>query len=197
MNLKLPIILGTLFMIINTYHDGKYIALLKSWKKYYVMGGYLLIGFFVISFINKNPQDGLSLVKHATNTIKYMPIDKEASNFLLPVLKHATSFVRPEQDINSNQMYSLHRDYNFQTKDNKLKETSTTTKRSVGETKKKYIAAKQNWTCAHCKCQLPAWFEVDHIKRLQYGGTNDINNLEALCRDCHGKKTAEEHLNII
>ena len=60
--------------------------------------------------------------------------------------------------------------------------------------KKKYIASNQNWKCKHCYTQLNAWFEVDHIKKLGHGGTNDVNNLEALCRECHGKKTAFENL---
>ena len=66
------------------------------------------------------------------------------------------------------------------------------TKRSVSETKKKWVASQQNWTCNHCNKQLPAWFEVDHKVRLEYGGSNHVDNLEALCRDCHGKKTAME-----
>ena len=68
------------------------------------------------------------------------------------------------------------------------------TKRSVSETKKKYVAANQNWKCKHCSKQLPAWFEVDHVMKLEYGGSNNVENLEALCRDCHGKKTAMENL---
>ena len=69
-----------------------------------------------------------------------------------------------------------------------------TTKRSVSETKKKYVAAEQGWLCANCNKQLPAWFEVDHKIRLDSGGTNHIDNPVALCRDCHGKKTAIENL---
>ena len=30
--------------------------------------------------------------------------------------------------------------------------------------------------------------------RLEYGGGNDVNNLIALCRNCHGKKTASENM---
>jgi len=69
-----------------------------------------------------------------------------------------------------------------------------TVKRSVSETKKKYVAAQQGWNCGGCKKQLPAWFEVDHKIRLDNGGSNSVDNLVALCRDCHGKKTAFENL---
>ena len=67
-------------------------------------------------------------------------------------------------------------------------------KRSVSETKKKYVASNQNWRCGKCQCQLPAWYEVDHITRLDNGGSNHINNLVALCRSCHGEKTTMENL---
>jgi 5-methylcytosine-specific restriction endonuclease McrA len=68
------------------------------------------------------------------------------------------------------------------------------TKRSVSETKKKYVASSQNWKCGECKQQLKAWFEVDHKIRLENGGSNHIDNLVALCRDCHGQKTTIENL---
>jgi 5-methylcytosine-specific restriction endonuclease McrA len=68
------------------------------------------------------------------------------------------------------------------------------TKRSVSETKKKFVASRQNWKCGDCQEQLSAWFEVDHKIRLEYGGSNHIDNLVALCRECHGKKTTIENL---
>ena len=68
------------------------------------------------------------------------------------------------------------------------------TKRSVSETKKKYVAANQDWKCGHCDNQLDHTFEIDHKIRLEYGGGNDVQNLIALCRNCHGKKTASENM---
>ena len=67
-------------------------------------------------------------------------------------------------------------------------------KRSVSETKKKFVASQQQWKCGNCKNQLNHTFEIDHKIRLEYGGTNDINNLIALCRNCHGEKTARENM---
>ena len=67
-------------------------------------------------------------------------------------------------------------------------------KRSVSETKKKFVASQQQWKCGNCKNQLNHTFEIDHKIRLEYGGTNDINNLVALCRNCHGEKTARENM---
>ena len=194
MNIQLIILCVAGFLAMNTYYDNKYILLLKSWKKYYVMGGYLLGAFFIILYINKNPKDGLGLIRYATNTVKYMPIDKHSSDLLSPMLKHADYFTSVQK---SSDMYVEPRNYNTNLSEQSKKTGSVATKRNVSEAKKKYVAAQQNWRCGHCQKQLPAWFEVDHIKRLEYGGSNDISNLSALCRECHGKKTTEEHLNIL
>jgi 5-methylcytosine-specific restriction endonuclease McrA len=70
----------------------------------------------------------------------------------------------------------------------------TGTKRSVSETKKKYVASQQDWKCGQCVAQLDHTFEIDHRVRLEYGGGNDVQNLVALCRNCHGKKTASENM---
>jgi hypothetical protein len=75
-----------------------------------------------------------------------------------------------------------------------LNSGKNSSKRSVSETKKKYVAAQQGWKCGDCQRQLPAWFEVDHVIALEHGGSNHIDNLVALCRDCHGKKTAMSFL---
>ena len=69
------------------------------------------------------------------------------------------------------------------------------TKRSVGESKKKFVAASQGWKCKNCQTLLKAWFEVDHVVRLQHGGSNHVDNLVALCRECHGKKTMTENFD--
>ena len=37
-------------------------------------------------------------------------------------------------------------------------------------------------------------FEIDHKIRLEHGGGNDVTNLVALCRECHGQKTAMENM---
>jgi len=67
------------------------------------------------------------------------------------------------------------------------------TKRKVSESLKKQVAAAQSWDCKACRMRLPASYEVDHIVPLSAGGTNDHDNLQALCRNCHGEKTQREN----
>ena len=40
-----------------------------------------------------------------------------------------------------------------------------------------------------CNNILDHTYEIDHIKPLYKGGDNENTNLQALCRNCHGKKT--------
>ena len=64
----------------------------------------------------------------------------------------------------------------------------------MGETKKRYVASSQDWCCGHCKNKLSYTYEIDHNIALKDGGDNSVENLIALCRECHGKKTAQSFL---
>ena len=66
----------------------------------------------------------------------------------------------------------------------------------LNETKKKVVASSQQWSCMYCKQLLDASYEIDHIIPLYKGGNNDLNNLQALCRNCHGQKTINDKLNV-
>ena len=72
---------------------------------------------------------------------------------------------------------------------NKISKKRISKKRNVSESKKKFVAANQKWNCNMCGNILDASYEIDHKQPLYKGGGNDINNLQALCRNCHGNKT--------
>ena len=193
MKLELLIFGITAFLIANSYYDGKYIALLKSWKKYYQMGFYAFLGLSLYLFIKRHPGQSHSLMKHANGIIKYMPIDKDASDLLTPMFSYS-SILSPGE---SRMMNSGIQGGGMQSggmQSGGMQSSSSTTKRSVGETKKKYVASKQNWRCQDCSEQLTAWFEVHHKTPLEKGGSNHIDNLVALCRNCHGAHTALDNL---
>ena len=182
----------TAFLIADTYSDGKYVKLLKSWKKYYQMAFIGFLGLSAYLFIRKNPNQSKNLMVHANELIKYMPIDRDAGDLFTPLfdLTNRTSF--------SNELYNspdMQQQMQMSSQEKRLLTSGKiSTKRSVSETKKKFVASQQGWKCGKCHKQLPAWFEVDHTIRLEHGGTNEVNNLVALCRDCHGEKTAMENL---
>ena len=74
------------------------------------------------------------------------------------------------------------------------KHTTTKSIRNVPESVKKYVASNQYWKCKGCKNLLDETYEIDHILALEDNGTNDLENLQALCRNCHGKKTARNNI---
>lgn len=46
------------------------------------------------------------------------------------------------------------------------------------------------YQCAHCGDGEP--LELDHIINHARGGTNELNNLQWLCKPCHKRKTQKE-----
>jgi 5-methylcytosine-specific restriction endonuclease McrA len=55
------------------------------------------------------------------------------------------------------------------------------------------IKESQNHQCGACQKDLTDIFEIDHVVALQFGGTNLVDNLMALCCECHSKKSIKEN----
>lgn len=193
MKLELLIFGITGFLLYNMYYDGYYSKLMLSYKKYYSMA---LIGFLAICFyimIKRNPMQTKNMLLCTNNMIKYMPIDKSSMDMITPIFDlstKSTSFFNPGQ-INNQMLMHQHRNLMSQCHQGL---GLRPVKRSVSETKKKYVASMQDWKCGQCNQKLSYTFEIDHKIRLENGGSNDVTNLVALCRECHGQKTAMENM---
>lgn len=198
MKLELLIFGITAFFIYNTYYDGKYVKLIIKNKKYFQIAFFAFLGIVFYLMVKRNPARCKNILLHANNVVKYMPIDKSSMDMLTPLIDFTTTSSNSSfmGDLNSeNDAGSGNSTMGTMNAEKRILQSGgKSTKRSVSETKKKYVASNQGWKCGDCSTQLNAWFEVDHIKRLEYGGTNEVTNLVALCRDCHGKKTAMENM---
>ena len=238
MKIELLILVITVFLMYNAYHDGKFLKKLFTYKKYYKIAMFGLLGIGIYLIIKRNPNDSRKILMNANNMVKYMPIDKSSLDMISPILDFTTqgqngggyggynlgnsgnsSFMNDLTNQAGGTQYpygsGFFRNLGIQPSEKRLLQSGYTngeqnntrelnggnsgngrkaTKRSVSETKKKYVASLQNWKCGHCQNQLNAWFEVDHKMRLENGGGNEVQNLIALCRDCHGKKTAMENM---
>jgi len=238
MKIELLIAGITIFLMYNAYHDGKFLKKIMSYKKYYQIAVFGLLGIGIYLIIKRNPNDSRKILMNANNMVKYMPIDKSSLDMISPILDFTSqgesvgfnngfgnsSFMNDLTNQTGGTQYPYGSGFfnklGIQSSERRILESGRVnnnygngngngnsnsnntyeivgkkaTKRSVSETKKKYVASLQNWRCGHCQNQLNAWFEVDHKIRLENGGGNEVDNLIALCRDCHGKKTAMENM---
>jgi hypothetical protein len=173
MKLEIFAISLLIFFVYDAYHKHKYTTFILSFKKHYKTAFWIFTVFSLYLYVKKAPNNAQNLLFYTNNMIRSMPIDKSAMHLMSPVI----DFTKGSME-----------------KSNPPMTPAKATKRSVSETKKKYVASQQGWKCNDCKQQLNAWYEVDHVIRLEYGGSNATDNLVALCRECHGKKTAMENM---
>jgi hypothetical protein len=164
-NLEWLILLGTFLFAYNYYHDGKFLRQLMAYKKYYQVGGVIIAGLAAIVAMRHDPVRGYNFLNSLNGVMQFTPF--------IPKL--------PPQQQNS-------------WVSDEPTQPQRKFKRSVSETKKKFVASSQNWKCAMCGQTLNHTFEVDHQQRLDQSGDNSVENLQAMCVTCHRLKTAEENM---
>ena len=170
-------------------------------KKYYQMAGVAFGALMLYILFKKNPLRAQQMIGASNEYLRYLPIDRNTSNMISPILDFTSKQnMSPAQNgymsggQYNNPIVSMPDTSNQYAENRIMNSGKKSTKRSVSETKKKFVASRQDWKCGDCQTQLTAWFEVDHKVRLEYGGSNHVDNLVALCRECHGKKTTMENL---
>ncbi len=203
------------FLIVNTYYDGHLMKMFQSNQKWMKMAMFAFAGLSLFLFLRRNPENSRQLMYHANDIIKYMPISKGTADMITPffdMTRGSPGGSPPNDDgamgrasgseigramssaMGTTPSLGGGTPGGSASERRILNSGKNSSKRSVSETKKKYVAAQQGWKCGDCQRQLPAWFEVDHVIALEHGGSNHVDNLVALCRDCHGKKTAMSFL---
>jgi 5-methylcytosine-specific restriction endonuclease McrA len=65
-------------------------------------------------------------------------------------------------------------------------------RRLATRTQRNLLAIFQDCRCAICGCELPDCFECDHLVPFSKGGQTTLENLQALCPNCHLGKTRAE-----
>jgi hypothetical protein len=144
-----------------------------------------LVGLGILVLVNRPGADKMGMMETASNVVSVMPCSATTS-----MLKSGIGFIGGHTStLNTRQI--LNSGLHAGSGSGGL----NVPKRSVSDARKKVVAAGQGWSCAHCHETLEASYEVDHVIELQDGGTNDVSNLMALCRNCHGRKTLDQRLS--
>ena len=156
------------------------------------MAFYVVLGLGVYLTLKRSPTQGKNMLVCANNVVKYMPIDKSSLEMLSPIFDLTGSGFMdegPRFTRGQNVMGGMGQNAMGGGMGGGMGQKVN---RSVSGMKKKYVASQQDWKCGECNKQLDYTYEVDHKIRLEHGGGNDVQNLSALCRECHGKKTVLE-----
>ena len=163
MRIELWLLIITGAVLFHIYTDGKYTKNLMMYKKYFKMGGVVIGSFIIYILLKKNPANAENIIRTSNEYLKYMPIDKNTTSMLSPILDFTS-----KQSYSGSNEHPMVRVPNAQSRSQNIMMNSGKkgTKRSVSETKKKFVASRQNWKCNGCSEQLNAWFEVDHVIRL-------------------------------
>jgi len=177
MNVRLWVIIICAVIIYNIYYDTNILKQFNQYKKYYKIVLVVIFGLGFLKIFGSTSKLSYENMNTINQFIKVLPMDKDSKDMITPFLQNYSNSNTPIRSVQT-----LHQS------------GGKSSKRCVSETKKKYVASLQNWKCNKCQNQLSAWYEVDHKLRLDRGGTNELDNLEALCRECHGQKTAMENL---
>ncbi len=78
MNSGLIILAVTIFFAADAYEDGRYMAKIKSWRKYYKVAGILFAGVSAYAFLRRYPSESRGALGDARAFMKFLPVDKGA-----------------------------------------------------------------------------------------------------------------------
>lgn len=155
MRIELLILLAAGLLMANVYTEGKYLKKMLSFKKYYQMAGIAFGALMIYILFKKNPLRAQQMISTTNDYIKYLPLDRGTSNLISPILDFTSkqNFAGDQYENPSFNYPVIPMPNNQQTvSENRIVQSGKkATKRSVSETKKKYVASNQNWKCGDRK----------------------------------------------
>ena len=82
-------------------------------------------------------------------------------------------------------------------KTEKAKKSTKARRKSLRKAEKTMILDSQHHKCADCKMDISKMSQhFDHRIPLALGGSNDLTNIQALCPNCHARKSQRDQLAI-
>jgi hypothetical protein len=128
------------------------------------------------------------LEKQLNIKIDYIPKDK--CRFCDCAFSRADNLTRHQLTCKAKIDYKEQLEKQIECKINEQSNTHPKLKRkNFTQRSRMIIASSQNWKCNICDDILNETFQVDHIIEIADGGETKIDNGQALCPNCHAKKT--------
>ena len=90
MRFEIILIIITGLIMANIYTEGKYFKQALTWKKYYQMAGVAIGALMIYWLMKKNPLQAQKMLSASNDYVKYLPVDKNASSILSPILDFTT-----------------------------------------------------------------------------------------------------------
>lgn len=149
-------------VLYGMYHQWDFpnVRMVYTWGKYLMV---IFLAYVGYNSFQKNPAEFIQLMRGGQGLLT-KPKQTLPTSFSFSPSPSTCSLTRKGQDI--------------------------VKKRSVSESRKKFVASQQQWRCKHCRSVLTHTFQVDHVIGLEMGGSNEVDNLVALCVECHAHKTS-------
>ena len=140
-------------------------------------------------FVKRHPKKTGELIRHSNEFIKYMPMDREASSFITPILDFTSrsqmfgeEYISPQQrrmmqsgGTNNDGLVILKKNVN------------------VMKLRKNMLHLNKIGNADIAVILYQHGLKLTHNIGLEHGGSNHVSNLVALCRECHGEKTGMEN----
>lgn len=207
MRLEFIVFCLTILGMAHIYTDGKYLKLALQHKKYIKMAGIALVGLFLFYVLKKlSPNKKREFLQMSNEYLKHLPIDRNATNFISPILDFTSNNYFAGGGAGAAAVAAAGAPTLPVGNGRGGRGVAATAeiggggggfqkvKRSVSETRKKFVASRQGWRCKSCDMLLDFTYEIDHVKSLASGGDNSVDNLVALCVGCHKQKTLMDYL---
>lgn len=207
MRLEFIVFCLTILGMAHIYTDGKYLKLALQHKKYIKMAGIALVGLFLFYVLKKlSPNKKREFLQMSNEYLKHLPIDRNATNFISPILDFTSNNYFAGAGAGAAAVATAGAPTLPVGNGRGGRGVAATAeiggggggfqkvKRSVSETRKKFVASRQGWRCKSCDMLLDFTYEIDHVKSLASGGDNSVDNLVALCVGCHKQKTLMDYL---
>ena len=183
-------LVSLIFLACVTFKENKNFPLIIFFVKRYIG-----IFNFAARYIPKDIDELLTETQQKVLKVLCINVMKD-NNWIIHQNKEH-EFIHKMQNDHRKEVSELKEEIRFlKDKVAELSKERTNRRRGINKHVRNEVICKQNRQCNACTKPLTEYnTNIDHKIGVQFGGTNDMDNLQALCVECHSEKTIKERRN--